>query len=143
MKTAWLSACACAALLVAAPAAFAADPPAGRDLSKAPRMGTWGFDLAGRNLATTPGQDFFEYANGTYLKTLEIPADRTNWGAFAMLNEPSQSRLHAVVEKAAVPGRSGKKEKAAPTSNAAAAIAAVEGEVAAAAENAENQSAQE
>ena len=54
MKTTWLAATAAAALLAATPAAsFAAgaattapQAPA-RDLTKAPRMGTWGFDLSG------------------------------------------------------------------------------------------------
>jgi putative endopeptidase len=105
MKNLWLGAAAAALLCAAWPAGAqtsgAQAAPATSDLSKAPRMGTWGYDLAGRNLATPPGQDFFEYANGTYLKALEIPADRTNWGAFAILNELSQNRMHAVVEKAA------------------------------------------
>ena len=94
MKTLWLGAAAAVALLTALPAAA-------QDLSKAPRMGTWGFDLAGRDPATTPGQDFYQYANGTYLKTMEIPADRTRYGAFDSLNELSQSRLHALLDKTA------------------------------------------
>ncbi|MDB5424647.1 MAG: peptidase, partial [Phenylobacterium sp.] len=94
MKTLWLGAAAAAALLVALPAAA-------QDLSKAPRMGTWGFDLAGRDPAVTPAQDFYGYANGTYLKALEIPADRSRFGAFDALNELSQNRMHAVLDKAA------------------------------------------
>ena len=64
-------------------------------------MGTWGFDLAGRDTPSTPAQDFYEYANGTYLKKLEIPADRSRYGAFDSLNELSQDRMHAVLDKAA------------------------------------------
>ena len=30
-------------------------------------MGAWGFDLAGRNTALTPGQSLFGYANGSYM----------------------------------------------------------------------------
>jgi putative endopeptidase len=48
-----------------------------------------------------PGDDFFTYANGTYLKNLQIPADRTRYGAFDALNELSQNRMRAVVEAAA------------------------------------------
>ena len=98
MKSLWLAATAAAALSIASPT-FAQTAPA--DFSRAPRMGTWGFDLAGRDAAAKPGQDFFQYANGSYLKGLEIPADRTSWGAFNMLNELSQNRLHAVVDRAA------------------------------------------
>jgi len=106
MKTYWLGAAAAAALLAAGPALAqpkpaAVAPSAAPDLSKAPRMGTWGFDLAGRDTATTPGQDFYQYANGGYLKTLDIPADRSRFGAFDSLNELSQGRMHAVVDKTA------------------------------------------
>jgi putative endopeptidase len=110
MKTSWLSAAAAAALLSAGPtlaatptntAPAAKTPAAAPDLSKATRMGTWGFDLSGRDTATTPGQDFFQYANGGYVKSLAIPADRTSYGAFDALNELSQARLHTLLEKAA------------------------------------------
>ncbi|HEY0436930.1 MAG TPA: M13-type metalloendopeptidase, partial [Phenylobacterium sp.] len=75
--------------------------PSAAELAHAPRMGGWGFDLAGRDPAATPGQDFYQYANGTYLKQLEIPADRSRFGAFDKLNELSQNRMRAVVEQAA------------------------------------------
>jgi putative endopeptidase len=107
MKTFWLSAAAAAALLSAAPALaqapapHAAATPAAPDLSKAARMGTWGFDLSGRDTSATPGHDFFQYANGGYVKALAIPADRTSYGAFDALNELSQARLHALLDKAA------------------------------------------
>ncbi len=94
MKTLWLGAAAAIALLSALPAAA-------QDLSKAPRMGSWGFDLAGRDPATAPAQDFYQYANGTYLKAMEIPADRSRYGAFDSLNELSQNRLHALLDKTA------------------------------------------
>jgi putative endopeptidase len=29
------------------------------------KYGAWGFDLAGMDTATKPGDDFFRYANGT------------------------------------------------------------------------------
>jgi len=99
IKTLWLGAASAAALICAsAPAALAADLP---DLSKAPRMGPWGFDMAGRDTSVSPAQDFFEYANGTYLNKLEIPADRSRYGAFDALQELSQQRMRAVAEKAA------------------------------------------
>jgi putative endopeptidase len=113
MKTFWLGAAAAAALLSACPAAAAthaakssAPTPAApaapaADLTKAPRLGSWGYDLSARDTSRSPGDDFFQYANGGYLKTLEIPADRTRYGAFDALNELSQNRMRAVVEKAA------------------------------------------
>ncbi len=105
MKTAWLAAV-CAAALLAAPAALASDAastaaPATRDLSKAPRMGTWGFDLSGRDTTIPAGQSLFGYANGVYMQKLTIPADRSSYGAFNVLDELSKDRMRAVVEKAA------------------------------------------
>ena len=110
MKTAWLAASAAAALLVAnllwaAQPALAADaaniPEApAQDLTKAPRMGPWGFDLAGRDTTVTPGQSLFGYANGTYLDKLVIPADRSTYGAFNALDELSRARMRSVIDKA-------------------------------------------
>ncbi len=129
MKTLWFGAAAVAAMIVAAAASAETEAPTAApkhhvakpkakpakpvtatveappltaaELAKAPRMGTWGFDLAGRDPAVSPGQDFYTYANGGYVKTLEIPADRSRFGAFDKLNELSQNRMRAVVEQAA------------------------------------------
>ena len=98
MKTLWLGAASAAALLCAAAPALAANAP---DLSKAPRMGPWGFDMSGRDTSVAPSKDFFDYANGTYLNKLEIPADRSRYRAFDALQELSQSRMRAVAEKSA------------------------------------------
>ncbi|MET0273715.1 MAG: M13-type metalloendopeptidase [Phenylobacterium sp.] len=106
MKTLWLGAAAAAALLaspaMAQPVAQAtANSASARDLSKAPRMGTWGFDLTGRDTSVTPGQDFFRYANGGYLDHMVIPPDRSTYGAFNALDELSRDRMRAVTETAA------------------------------------------
>ncbi|MES2895000.1 MAG: M13-type metalloendopeptidase, partial [Pseudomonadota bacterium] len=109
MKTLWLGAASAAALICASTPALAGNAP---DLSQAPRMGPWGFDAAGRDLSVAPSKDFFDYANGTYLNKLEIPADRSRYGAFDALNELSQNRMRDVVEKAAAnPGATGEEAK--------------------------------
>jgi predicted metalloendopeptidase len=52
--------------------------------------------------------DFFEHTNGKWLKTTEIPADKSSWGAFAQLHEETQPVLRAIIEKAAAnPGKAG------------------------------------
>jgi len=99
MKRLLLSAAAAALLSGAAFAAENAPSPAA-DLAAAPRMGTWGFDLAGRDLAISPGADFFNYANGAYMKTLVIPPDRSRYGSFDALTALSENRVHAVLESA-------------------------------------------
>src|SRR5689334_17015786 len=108
MKTTWLAAAAAAALALAAQPALAqttaaaaaatANAPS-RDLTKAPRMGRWGFDLAGRDTSVAAGKSLFGHANGGYLRKMEIPADRSSYGAFNQLDELSRDRMQAVIQK--------------------------------------------
>jgi putative endopeptidase len=69
--------------------------------SPAPSYGTWGFDLTGRDMSVKPGDDFEGYANGTYLKTMSIPPDQSRWGAFNMLRDISDTRVHGILEEMA------------------------------------------
>jgi putative endopeptidase len=94
MKTLWLAAAAAAALL-ATPALAAGD------LIQTPRMGTWGFDLAGRDMSVSPGQSLFDHANGEYMRRLTIPPERPTFGAWEILDDLNQARLRALVEAAA------------------------------------------
>ena len=64
-------------------------------------FGPWGFDLTARDLSVKPGDDFFHYANGAWLKRIEIPADRSNWGMHAALAERTLVQLRAIMEDAA------------------------------------------
>ena len=95
-----LSAGAAAALAFAAGAAWSADAPGGGSLAS-PKYGTWGFDLSGMDRSVKPGDDFFKFANGQWEARTEIPADRSNYGNFAMLRELSEARVHAILEEAA------------------------------------------
>ncbi|GLK49440.1 zinc metalloprotease [Brevundimonas intermedia] len=63
----------------------------------APRYGTWGFDMAGRDTSVKPGDDFFRYANGAAFDKLVIPSDRTSYGSFALLRELSDNRMKQLV----------------------------------------------
>src|SRR5580698_9713537 len=77
------------------PAAADAISPAG------PRFGSFGIDLAAQDPSVKPGNDFFRYADGHWLATEKIPADRTTWGAFAVLREQADSDVKAIIETAA------------------------------------------
>ena len=81
------------------PAAALENIPARSGLPSASDFGTWGFDLAGRNTAIVPGNDFFAYSDGTYVKNLVIPPDRTSWGAFNMLAELSRTRVQTILNE--------------------------------------------
>ena len=66
--------------------------------TEAPRYGTWGFDLAGRDTSVNPGDSFMRYANGAALDRMQIPSDRTSYGSFALLRELSDNRVKAMIE---------------------------------------------
>ena len=63
--------------------------------------GAHGVDRAGMDRSVAPGEDFFLYANGTWLKDTEIPNDSSRWGTFNILAEKSTERVRAVLESAA------------------------------------------
>ena len=45
--------------------------------------------------------DFFQHLNGKWLKTVEIPSDKSSWGAFYKLRDDTQPQLRAIIEKSA------------------------------------------
>jgi putative endopeptidase len=65
-----------------------------------PQIGSFGFDEAGMNKSVLPGDDFYTYANGTWGKTTPIPADRSNYGSFTVLDDLSMRRTHDILEEA-------------------------------------------
>jgi putative endopeptidase len=60
----------------------------------------WGYDLGARDATVKPGDDFFDYANGAWLKRTEIPADRAGWGMHAALAERTLGQLRTIMEDA-------------------------------------------
>ena len=69
------------------------------DPSKPIHYGTWGFDTAGMDKSVKPGDDWFNFVNGTWAKNTQIPPDRTSWGGFALLRDVSDARLHTMVQR--------------------------------------------
>src|SRR4029079_11906913 len=65
-----------------------------------PQYGTFGFDTAGMDTAVAPGDDFYEYANGTWARNTPIPADKSNYGAFSVLQDLSQQRVRDILDAA-------------------------------------------
>ena len=50
-------------------------------------------DPANMDLAVKPGDDFFEYANGGWIKQNAIPAKETRWGSFNILHQENTDHL--------------------------------------------------
>jgi predicted metalloendopeptidase len=68
-------------------------------------------DLAGIDKTIAPGDDFFSYANGTWLKTTEIPADRSAFGTSSMLDELTSERTAELIREADKSGAAPGSEK--------------------------------
>lgn len=66
-----------------------------------------GIDLVNIDSTVKPGDDFFQFVNGGWLKTHEIPGDLGSYGSFLELHEETQRTLLNIMEKA---GKSGKYE---------------------------------
>jgi len=60
-----------------------------------------GLDTAGMDLAVKPGDNFFDYANGTWLKDTPIPPDRSSYGAGAILAEFTDRRVAELIQETA------------------------------------------
>jgi len=89
-------------LLGAATVSFAAfAPPGGKD--KKPKY----IDRANMDFSIKPGDNFYLYANGNWIKNNPVPGSKTRWGSFDMLREESSKRLKELLtEAAAKPGSS-------------------------------------
>src|SRR5262245_53152025 len=84
----------------AEPVARGGAPEASANMPK-PKIGTFGFDPSGMDRSVTPGSSFFDYANGAWIKSTEIPADRATYGMFTALDEQSNEQTRAIIEEAA------------------------------------------
>ncbi|HJU76657.1 MAG TPA: M13 family metallopeptidase N-terminal domain-containing protein, partial [Sphingomicrobium sp.] len=84
----------------AAPAAVEAAPPEAPTAPK-PQYGTFGFDAAGMDRSVQPGDNFYQYANGTWAKNTPIPADKSNYGMFTVLDDLSKERTRTIIEESA------------------------------------------
>src|SRR5437764_15407112 len=63
-----------------------------------PQYGAWGFDLAGADTKTKPGDDFFRYANGTWIDKTQIPPDTPAYALRLAMTALTEQRLHVLME---------------------------------------------
>ena len=71
---------------------------------------TVAFDVTRMDSSVEACDDFFQYANGNWVKRTEIPGAYARWGSFNILAENNNNALRQILETAA-------KAKAAPGSN--------------------------
>src|SRR4029079_6433838 len=60
-----------------------------------------GVDRAGMDPSVRPGDDFYAYANGGWIKTHEIPPDRASYGTGSIVAELPPTRTPTLITEAA------------------------------------------
>lgn len=71
---------------------------------EAPQPASHGIAVANMDHTVKPGDDFYQYANGDWIKRTEIPPDRGGIGVFTGLAELSDKRTAALIEEMAKGG---------------------------------------
>ncbi|MBL8779762.1 MAG: M13 family peptidase, partial [Alphaproteobacteria bacterium] len=66
-----------------------------------------GVDKSAMDTTVAPGADFWSYANGTFVKTHPIPADRGTYGHGAILTEEANKRTVDLIQTAAKSAKPG------------------------------------
>ncbi|HEX5395667.1 MAG TPA: M13 family metallopeptidase [Candidatus Limnocylindria bacterium] len=79
-------------------AAPVAAPPAAAPPPSTPESGV---DLSAMDTSIKPGDDFYGYANGTWLKTAKIPEDRASTGVWLVVSKRIRKQLADVIQNAA------------------------------------------
>ena len=97
-----LAGCATQTAEVPPPVQAQAVPPAS-EAPPAPKAqyGAFGFDSAGMDTSVAPGDNFYQYANGTWAKNTPIPPDKSNYGSFNILDDLSRERTRGIIEEQA------------------------------------------
>src|SRR5262245_29510346 len=63
-------------------------------------------DVAGMDRAVRPGDDFYDYTNGGWMKATEIPADRAVYASFTMVDDEVEKRVNTIIQNAGKSGTS-------------------------------------
>ena len=69
-------------------------------VSGTPQIGRFGFDEAGMDRAVAPGDSFFGYADGGWVRATTIPPDRASFGMFHVLDDLSRARTRTILDAA-------------------------------------------
>jgi putative endopeptidase len=64
-----------------------------------PELGSFGVELEHRKLTVAAGDDFYRFANGTWLDEYQLKPDETSYGSFVKLVYRSEDQLRAIVDE--------------------------------------------
>ena len=78
-----------------------AKTPETAQMAAKPVLGSFGIATEHMDISVKPGDDFFQYVNGTWLETTEIPADRSRYGSFNVLADAAEEDVRTIIEQAA------------------------------------------
>jgi putative endopeptidase len=90
--------------LVILAAVAGAPPPSARAAAPNADAPPSGVLLGNFDHTVRPQDDFYRHVNGKWLAATEIPADRSNFGAFTKLQDDVEANLKAIVEEATAAG---------------------------------------
>ncbi len=68
--------------------------------AQTPAKETHGIALSHLDRSVNPGDDFYLFANGEWIKQTELPADRARIGVFSVLDDTSSKRTAGIIEEA-------------------------------------------
>jgi putative endopeptidase len=85
------------AVLTACAASTAPAPPAAAPVAVPPPVLKSGLDLAGFDRTVRPQDDLYRFVGGTWLANTEIPADRSNYGSFIILDDQAQEEVRRLI----------------------------------------------
>lgn len=57
-----------------------------------------GLELSAMDTSLRPGNDFYNYVSGSWMKTAKIPADKPAWGSFYMLMEKTDEQCLSILD---------------------------------------------
>src|SRR5215468_7561610 len=66
-----------------------------------PSVGPTTANDEGMDKSVQPGDDFYAYANGGWLKNTEIPPDKSSYGIFETLTDESRRRTASLIQESA------------------------------------------
>ncbi|MBX7061537.1 MAG: M13 family metallopeptidase [Pyrinomonadaceae bacterium] len=64
-------------------------------------LGQTAFDISRMDRNADACEDFFQFANGTWVKKTEVPPSQARWGTFNILGDRNRDILHDILDRAA------------------------------------------